>query len=253
MARMVDSGAQTDLSLADGKLSVSGNCILSDVHGSIFLTPSETSQGSFIGVKADHQRGSRLGIKNFMSLSVQVVVDDPEYGDMWQDIPCETQFLMVEVPDSSQFGEETEDGEGRSKPVYCTVFLPILEGDFRAVLQGNPHDDLEICLESGLDPYSVIAKSIKCAFRYVENDSAVVFLPNRRQKIIKQMPDMLDWFGWCTWDAFYTDVTAEGVKEGINSLEKGGASPKFVIIDDGWQSVAMDPTSSEAKCEDSAK
>lgn len=30
-----------------------------------------------------------------------------------------------------------------------------------------------------------------------------------------QMPDILDWFGWCTWDAFYTDVTAEGVKEGI--------------------------------------
>lgn len=30
-----------------------------------------------------------------------------------------------------------------------------------------------------------------------------------------QMPDMLNWFGWCTWDAFYTDVTSEGVKEGL--------------------------------------
>jgi hypothetical protein len=30
-----------------------------------------------------------------------------------------------------------------------------------------------------------------------------------------QMPDMLNWFGWCTWDAFYTDVTAEGVKDGL--------------------------------------
>lgn len=29
------------------------------------------------------------------------------------------------------------------------------------------------------------------------------------------MPDILNWFGWCTWDAFYTDVTADGVKEGI--------------------------------------
>ena len=29
------------------------------------------------------------------------------------------------------------------------------------------------------------------------------------------MPDMLNWFGWCTWDAFYTDVTSEGVKEGL--------------------------------------
>ena len=30
-----------------------------------------------------------------------------------------------------------------------------------------------------------------------------------------QMPSFLDWFGWCTWDAFYTDVTAEGVEEGL--------------------------------------
>lgn len=30
-----------------------------------------------------------------------------------------------------------------------------------------------------------------------------------------QLPSFLDMFGWCTWDAFYTDVTAEGVEEGL--------------------------------------
>lgn len=30
-----------------------------------------------------------------------------------------------------------------------------------------------------------------------------------------KLPAFLDWFGWCTWDAFYTDVTAEGVEEGL--------------------------------------
>jgi raffinose synthase len=30
-----------------------------------------------------------------------------------------------------------------------------------------------------------------------------------------QLPSFLDWFGWCTWDAFYTDVTAEGIDEGL--------------------------------------
>lgn len=30
-----------------------------------------------------------------------------------------------------------------------------------------------------------------------------------------QMPDILNWFGWCTWDAFYTDVNSEGVKQGL--------------------------------------
>lgn len=64
---------------------------------------------------------------------------------------------------------------------------------------------------------------------------------------------MLNWFGSCKWDAFYTNVTAEGVKQGLESLESGGISPKFIIVDDGWQSVGMDLTSTETKADDSAK
>ncbi|GJN09672.1 hypothetical protein PR202_ga27697 [Eleusine coracana subsp. coracana] len=64
---------------------------------------------------------------------------------------------------------------------------------------------------------------------------------------------MLNWFGWCTWDAFYTNVTAEGVKEGLQSFEKGGVAPKFVIIDDGWQSVSMDPVGIASIADNAAK
>jgi raffinose synthase len=49
---------------------------------------------------------------------------------------------------------------------------------------------------------------------------------------------MVDKFGWCTWDAFYSDVTPEGVLEGVSSLTKAGVQPKTVIIDDGWQTVS---------------
>ncbi|KAK9091018.1 hypothetical protein Sjap_024195 [Stephania japonica] len=31
-----------------------------------------------------------------------------------------------------------------------------------------------------------------------------------------QLRLFVHWFGWCTWDAFYTDVTTEGVNEGIS-------------------------------------
>jgi raffinose synthase len=37
------------------------------------------------------------------------------------------------------------------------------------------------------------------------------------------------------------------------SLEKGGVSPRFVIIDDGWQSVAMDPVGIACLSDNSAK
>ncbi|XWS18064.1 hypothetical protein CRYUN_Cryun32bG0010400 [Craigia yunnanensis] len=51
----------------------------------------------------------------------------------------------------------------------------------------------------------------------------------------KQMPGMLDWFGWCTWDAFYTAVNPQGIKDGLMSFSQGGAPARFLLIDDGWQ------------------
>lgn len=65
-------------------------------------------------------------------------------GSSGRDIPFETQFLIVEGTDGSHF-----TGDSTEQPVVYTVFLPILEGSFRAVLQGNADDELEICLESG--------------------------------------------------------------------------------------------------------
>lgn len=47
------------LSLAHGNLSVSGNCILSDVRENIILSPAGADHASFIGLNSDH-RGSRV-------------------------------------------------------------------------------------------------------------------------------------------------------------------------------------------------
>lgn len=68
-------------------------------------------------------------------------------GSNGQDVPFETQFLIVETKEGGHFGEGSKNG-GEESAVY-TVFLPILEGDFRAVLQGNERNEIEICLESG--------------------------------------------------------------------------------------------------------
>ncbi|KAL2348754.1 hypothetical protein Fmac_002754 [Flemingia macrophylla] len=36
----------------------------------------------------------------------------------------------------------------------------------------------------------------------------------------KKLPGIVDCFGWCTWDAFYQEVTQEGVEAGIQSLAR---------------------------------
>lgn len=63
----------------------------------------------------------------------------------------------------------------------------------------------------------------------------------------------MDYFGWCTWDAFYQEVTQEGVESGLQTLAAGGTPPKFVIIDDGWQSVGIDPQPEKADGEPEAE
>jgi hypothetical protein len=53
----------------------------------------------------------------------------------------------------------------------------------------------------------------------------------------KVPPPLLHKFGWCTWDAFYSSVRPEGVLAGLKGLALGGVPAKFLILDDGWQSV----------------
>nr|CAB3483359.1 unnamed protein product [Digitaria exilis] len=255
------------IGVQDGSLVALGAKILREVRGNVVVTPAAgggLTNGAFLGVRSA-PAGSRsifpvgkLRDQRFMcTFRFKMWWMTQRMGSSGRDIPFETQFLIVEGTDGSQF-----TGDNTEQPVVYTVFLPILEGSFRAVLQGNADDELEICLESGdpdvesfegthlvfvgagSDPFEVITSSVKAVERHLQTFS-------HREK--KKMPDILNWFGWCTWDAFYTNVTAEGVKEGLQSFEKGGVSPKFVIIDDGWQSVSMDPVGIACLADNSAK
>lgn len=62
-------------------------------------------------------------------------------GTCGRDVPLETQFMLIESKES--------ETDGENSPIIYTVLLPLLEGQFRAVLQGNDKNEIEICLESG--------------------------------------------------------------------------------------------------------
>jgi len=66
------------------------------------------------------------------------------------EIPFETQFLLVEVRNSLCLDNARTGSDGTDKQEMYIVFLPLLEGDFRAVLQGNEQNEMVICLESGM-------------------------------------------------------------------------------------------------------
>ncbi|KAK3228238.1 hypothetical protein Dsin_008100 [Dipteronia sinensis] len=167
----------------------------------------------------------------------------PRVGKSGSEIPMETQMLLLEVREEFGLYDEVSSDAAAENTFYI-LLLPVLEGQFRTSFQGTPENELQFCIESGDasvqtlqvheavfvnsgdNPYELFKDSIKIlekhrgTFSHLEN---------------KKIPAHLDWFGWCTWDAFYTEVNPQGIKEGLQSFLEGGCAPKFLIIDDGWQ------------------
>lgn len=71
-------------------------------------------------------------------------------GNCGQEIPFETQFLLIEAHKGCDIEGGIDNGEQDQDGSTYAVLLPLLEGDFRAVLQGNDQNEIEICVESGM-------------------------------------------------------------------------------------------------------
>ena len=50
----------------------------------------------------------------------------------------------------------------------------------------------------------------------------------------KAMPEIFKKFGWCSWNAFYHDVSENGIIEKVKELKSKNIPVKWIIIDDGW-------------------
>eukprot|EP00252_Welwitschia_mirabilis_P009526 TRINITY_DN2216_c0_g1_i3.p1 TRINITY_DN2216_c0_g1~~TRINITY_DN2216_c0_g1_i3.p1 ORF type:complete len:636 (-),score=74.96 TRINITY_DN2216_c0_g1_i3:1049-2956(-) len=258
------------ISVVDGNLVVYGQTILNGIPDNIVLTPGSGAgllDGAFIGATAKETKSHHVfpigvldGLRFMCLFRFKLWWMTQRMGNCGKDVPLETQFLLVESKNGSTLSEDMDRGE-EERTVYV-VFLPLLEGQFRSVLQGNERNELEMCIESGdsavttsqglhsvymhagEDPFQTIADAVKAVEKHLQTF-------HHREK--KKLPSLLDWFGWCTWDAFYTDVTAEGVEEGLRSLSEGGTPPRFLIIDDGWQQIGSEVEDPKATVQEGAQ
>lgn len=53
----------------------------------------------------------------------------------------------------------------------------------------------------------------------------------------KKLPEMFEYMGWCSWDAFYTDITEEKVRQKAAELTEKQVPVRWLLLDDGWLSV----------------
>ncbi|WJX33145.1 galactinol--sucrose galactosyltransferase [Trifolium repens] len=238
--------------IKDDCLMIRGNVILTRVPENIVVSPVSTAS-AFLGATSpipSSRHVFTLGIlRGYRLLSlfrVKIWWMIPRVGTSASDVPMETQLLLLEAREESalkdDFSSDTEDPEEVNTSYI--LFLPVLDGAFRTTLQGTALNELQFCVESG-DAYVQTCQSLEAVF--VNSGDNPFELIRDSIKILekhngtfchlenKEIPVHLDWFGWCTWDAFYTQVNPQGIKEGIQSLSTGGFTPKFIIVDDGWQ------------------
>ncbi|KAH9320818.1 hypothetical protein KI387_015457 [Taxus chinensis] len=237
------------IAISDGNLVIRGKVVLTEVPHNVILSNDGTSNSAFLGASSPQTRsrhvfklGQLQGYRLMCLFRYKIWWMLPHVGSRGKDIPVESQMLLLEV--KQKCAVDQTDGDDASNHVFYILFLPVLEGPFRSSLQGNQSNELELCVESGdptvqttqvlqavfvnagENPFELITESVKA----LEKQKGT-FVHRERKK----MPGIIDWFGWCTWDAFYTKVDPKGIGQGLKSLAEGGTPAKFLIIDDGWQ------------------
>ncbi|KAH0975477.1 hypothetical protein GBA52_017376 [Prunus armeniaca] len=151
-------------------------------------------------------------------------------GTSGNDVENETQMILLEKNDLGR--------------LYVLI-LQLLEGPFRASLQPGSHNKdyyMDMCVKSGSTRVS--ASSFRsCLYIHVGDDLCslvkeameVVRVHLGTFKLLeeKNVPKIVDKFGWRIWDAFYLMVHPKGVWEGVKGLVEGGCPPGLILIDDG--------------------
>ena len=151
----------------------------------------------------------------------------PYFGSRLSEVPEKTQLLIRKT------GMEYE------------VFLTVCGGSCRADLCGNEEglllslsgsrmhakqlSGIPLVYGRGRDPYRILENCFRLA-KKLDPD-----LPELRQE--KNLPEMFEGIGWCTWDSLGQDVSEEAIFQKMDEFLEKGISVRWVLIDDGWSEV----------------
>lgn len=213
-----------------------GQAFLTGVPESVTLATGTTDSEAFLHFVAEKPAARLVQEIGFLTKVERFTVCH-RYEPFWMtaksgthlnQVPPETQYLLV----------KRRDG------LYVLV-VPLIDGAFRCSLEGRVGDVLLLVAESG-DTATITAAVTGLyigfgeePFALLEQGAASIMrhIGTGRLRKEKPVPSFVRKFGWCTWDAFYQEVSQEKMRAGLESFCKGGVLPRYLILDDGWQSV----------------
>lgn len=219
-------------SVEDATLHCAGRAVLR-LCASWSLVPDPTNTGVFMrphlnesSPYVEHRLGTIVGIKRFTSLQrFSPFWVRPAVGRSECDVRPETLWLLAETAHldytmivplldaTSRYSVRASDGGMALVAETGDAALSVTAG-------------VALFVATGKDPYALAAAGARAIQR---------FLGTGRLRADKPLPDFVDKFGWCTWDAFYKDVSAHKLRDGLASFAQVGVPPRWLVLDDGWQ------------------
>ena len=150
----------------------------------------------------------------------------PAFVDRFEDIPPRTQVLLMKNEDT------------------CACLIPMVGQDWKATAHGGT--ETELCLEvsCGVAGYvsvdepvfiyaegNTVSEAVHTAFTWIARAKGIPMRTERR------LPDIFKSLGWCSWNAFYTDVDEAGLRAKAAEFAEKSVPARWMIIDDGWMST----------------
>lgn len=88
---------------------------------------------------------------------------------------------------------------------------------------------ISFILGSGKNPFEISKKIIVAGFKLLNTSGK-----SRKER---RYPEILEYLGWCSWDAFYHEVNSKGIIDKAEEFKSLGLPLKWIMIDDGWSEI----------------
>ena len=211
----------------------------SDIKNIISKTIENDGEGNFISfntaAKSDEHFIEIGNIPRFRQFSASYRNKScwmvPSAGTAIEDIPIETQFLIID----------------RGNSEYL-MLIPLVDKKTRCSLGGEKTKGIELIAETGdslflvdnfLGLYLLSGNNpqqmIKRASSEIQQE-----LQTFKLRSEKSEPWFTDYFGWCTWNALYTKLNRDTLAYAMENFKQKDIPVRYMIIDDGWQGSSED-------------
>lgn len=144
----------------------------------------------------------------------------PAFPDCIRQVPDRTQLLLIRKKEGYQVILAVSTKTARTD-------LRGEEGGVRITVSSDLAGQTPVYItEIGTDPYQLCRLAVKKGL-------AVTGQPQMLREN-RKYPEIFDYLGWCSWDAFYHQVSQQGILDKLTEMREKKLPVRWILIDDGW-------------------